>query len=663
MAARRGSLILLTIAILASQLILIHPVTHAQTVSTGGITGIVTDPSGASIPSVMGTATEKATGAKRVTITDATGSYQFSLLPPGDYQLQFSVQGFKTVISPTVTVIVTEISTLNVQLVLGETLETVEVNSTVQLVQSQSATLGTVVDSQTMTEVPLSTRNYTQILTMSPGVVADVSSAANLGNGTLDFYVNGSSNTSNNFQMDGSDVNNFGSGRAGSFLQQGGIPIPNPDAIQEFKIQTSLYDAGPPAGPNVEVVTKSGTNQIHGSAFEFLRNDVLNANDFFLNENNQTRAVMKQNQFGGSIGAPIIKDRLFIFGSYQGTRQVNGLSAGSLSSNSLPPLTDDRSAAALGAEFCGQRGAQDPGTGVTIACDGSNINPVALKLLSTKILNGTYLIPTPQTITNGEGFSVFSLPGRFSEDQFLINGDYVISSKHRLSERYFYARAPQSIPFSQCFTVACTPGSGQDASFQNHVAALKLTSIFTPNVVNEVLVDYSRNRGVLTSQSKITDDSLGITPGDPTFPKMPTIAVVGQFSVGGNFNDDSDSTVNQYQYSDQIAWTHGRHTIRAGFAFERAQFDFNDPGPRRGILNFLSFPDFLLGMSAAQERNTVQQYFAERRHRGIAVQGVSREQLCVLCARRLQIQFEADTEPRTTVGNQRRCQRRSGAVQ
>jgi len=175
----------------------------------------------------------------------------------------------------------------------------------------------------------------------------------------------------------------------------------------------------------------------------------------------------------------------------------------------------------------------------------------------------------------------------------------VISSKHRFTERYFYARAPQSIPFSQCFTVACTPGSGQDAAFQNHVAAVKLTSILTPTFVNEVLVDYSRNRGVLTSQSKITDESLGITPGDPTFPKMPTIAVVGQFSVGGNFNDDSDSTVNQYQYSDQVAWTHGRHTIRAGFAYERAQFDFNDPGPRRGILDFLSFPDFLLGMSAA----------------------------------------------------------------
>jgi hypothetical protein len=470
-------------------------------------------------------------------------------------------------------------------------------------VQSENAALGTVVDSRAITELPLSTRNFTQVLTMSTGVVADVSSAANLGNGTQDFYVNGSSNTSNNFQMDGSDVNNFGSGRAGTFLQQGGIPIPNPDAIQEFKIQTSLYDAGygRGAGANVEVVTKAGTNQLHGSVFEFLRNDKLDANDFFLNKQNQPRAIMKQNQFGASLGGPVIRDKFFLFGSYQGTRQVNGLSAGSLSSNFLPPLTNDRAAATLGTQFCGKRGAQDNGSGVAIACDGSNINPVALKLLNAKIPNGTFLIPTPQTINAGQGLSVFSLPGHFTEDQFLVNGDYVISAKHRLSERYFYAKAPQSIPFSQCFfNTPCTPGSGQDAQFQNHVASLKLATLVSNSMVNEVLVNYSRNRGVLNSESKITDQSLGITPGDPTFPKMPTIAVNGLFSVGGNFNDDSDSTVNQYQVSDQIAWTRGRHTIRAGFQYERAQFDFNDPGPRRGILDILSFPDFLLGLSAAQ---------------------------------------------------------------
>ncbi len=579
--------------------LMVLPFLHAQTVTTGAITGTVTDPSSAAIPGVTVTATEKATGATRTAVTDANGSYRISLLPPGEYALQFSAPGFKTLVPPPVKVVVTEVATLNVQMVLGEKRETVEVTSSAQVVQSQNATLGTVVENRTITEVPLSTRNYTQALTMSPGVIADVNNAAELGKGTQDVYVNGASNISNNFQMDGTDANNFGSGRAGNFLQQGGIPIPNPDAIQEFKVQTTLFDAGygRGAGANVDVVTKSGSNGLHGSLFEFFRNDVLVANDFFLNTNQQPRPTMKQNQFGGSLGGRLVKERAFFFGSYQGTRQINGLSPSSFSSNFLPPLTDDRSAATLGQEFCGQSTAFG---GVQVACNGSNINPVALKLLSVKLPNGTFLIPTPQKITNGVGFSAYSLPGHFDEDQFLINTDFVLSNTHRLAQRYFYSRAPQVAPFSTCFFVACTPGSAQDASFRNHLASLKLTSAFSAGLVNEALVSFSRNTGVLTSASNIQDQDLGISPGDPNFPKMPVITVNGLFSIGGNFNDNSDSTVNQFQYADQIAWTRGRHTLRAGFQLERAQFDFDDPGPRRGILLFLSFPDFLLGQSAAQ---------------------------------------------------------------
>lgn len=596
--------LLLVAAVLLGIAVLSGSQAKGQTVTTGAITGTVTDPSGAVMAGVTVTASDKAAGIERTTTTNDTGNYRFSLLPPGVYGLQFSASGFKTAIAPPVTVIVTETTTVNLSMSVGEAQQTVDVNSEVQLVQTESATLGTVIDNRTLDEVPLTTRNYTQILTMSTGVVADVNNAAALGKGTQDVYVNGQSNISNNYQMDGSDINNFGSGRSGDFVQQAGIAIPNPDAIQEFKIQTTLYDAGygRDAGANVDVVTKSGSNQVHGTLFEFFRNDVLNANDFFLLQNNQPRPVMKQNQFGGTVGGPIIKDRLFFFGSYQGSRQVNGLSPDSFSSNSLPPLTDDRSANAIGAIGCKEKTGFG---GEQVACNGSNINPVALNLLNIKLPNGTYLIPTPQRITtdssgNLAGFSAFSLPGHFTEDQLLINTDYDISPRHRLSERYFYARDPQEKPFSNCFTVACTPGSGLQSEFKNYVGSLKLTSTLSNSFVNEALVNFTRNTGVLTSDSKITDQSLGITPGDPGFPKMPTIAVIGEFSIGGNFNDDSNSTVNQYQFSDQIAWTRGKHTLRAGFQLERNQFAFNDPGPRRGILNFLTFPDFLLGLSAAQ---------------------------------------------------------------
>ncbi|HET9409126.1 MAG TPA: TonB-dependent receptor [Candidatus Sulfotelmatobacter sp.] len=588
------------------------PSAQSQTVTTGAIAGTVTDPAGAVIAGVKVTATDKSTGLQRTTETGEAGTYRFSLLPPSVYQLQFSVTGFKTAMAPPVTVVVTEISTVNLAMQVGQIQETVNIQADVQLVQTETATLGTVVDNLTMNEVPLTTRNYTQVLSMSPGVVSDVNNASALGKGTQDMYVNGSSNISNNFQMDGSDINNYGSSRADNFVQQAGIAIPSPDAIQEFKIQTTLYDAGygRDAGANVDVVTKSGTNQVHGSLFEFFRNDVLNANDFFLNRNNQPRPVMKQNQFGGTLGAPIIKDRLFVFGSYQRSTQVNGLSPDSFSSNLLPPLTDDRSAAGIGAVGC----TETPTFGtVQVACDGSNINPVALKLLNIKNPDGTFLIPTPQKIVNTQqgiaGFSAYSLPGHFTEDQILINTDYVVSPKHRLSERYFYARDPQVKPFSGCFFEPCTPGSGVQAEFKNYIGSLKLTSTLSSTFVNEALVNYTRNTGLLTSQSKITDQSLGIIPGDPGFPKMPVTTIFGQFSIGGNFNDDSDSAVNQMQYSDQIAWTHGKHTLRAGFQFERNQFHFNDPGPRRGILIFTSFPDFLLGLSAAQNGSTLSNVF------------------------------------------------------
>src|SRR5262249_54534233 len=155
-------------------------------------------------------------------------------------------------------------------------------------------TLGTVVADRTIREVPLSTRNYTQALTMSPGVIADVNNAAELGKGTQDVYVNGASNISNNFQMDGTDANNFGSRLPGNLLKQGGIPIPKPYGIQQFKVQTALFDAGygRDAGANVDVVTKSGANELPGSAFEFFRNDALDANYFFLKRNNQPRPTM-----------------------------------------------------------------------------------------------------------------------------------------------------------------------------------------------------------------------------------------------------------------------------------------------------------------------------------------------------------------------------------
>ena len=590
---------LLSLCLLAGSLVL-PQLASAQTQTTGAIAGRLTDTSGAVIANASVLVISRATGIQSKTTTDQTGNYRFNLLAPGVYELRFSSPGFKTGVPEAITVTVTETSNVNLSLQPGQQQETVQVTASAATLQTENATLGTTVQGATIQSLPLTERNYTQVLTLSPGVSGGVNNAAELGRGTIDVYVNGASNISNNFVMDGADINNFGSGRGGDFVQQGGIPIPNPDAIEEFKIQTTLYDAGfgRDAGANVEVVTKSGTNHFHGAAWEFFRNNKLNANDPFLKAQSQPRPDVKQNQFGGSIGGPILRDRLFFFGTYQGTRQINGLSTSSFSSNTLPALTSDRSAAGIGSIFCNQPTAFG---GTQVSCDGSNISPVSLALLNYKNPNGSYLVPSPQTTTAGSpfGFSSFSIPGRFTEDQVLVNTDYQISDKHHLSQRYFYSRDPQQDPFSSC-SPGCPPGFTLDTQFTNDVGLLRLTSTLTQNLLNEGLVSFVRNTGVLQSQTKITDGSLGITPGDPGFPFLPVTVIQGLFSLGGGFNDFSDSAVNTYQVADQVSWSHGRHNLRFGYEFERQQFHFSDPGPRRGELVFLSFSDFLLGQSGTQ---------------------------------------------------------------
>ena len=284
----------------------------AQTASTGAIRGNIVDSSGAAMSGVVIDAVSSSTGTQRKGSSEASGTYTVGLLPPGVYQLRFSAPGFETASPAPVTVSVTETITVNITMTVGAQQQSVEVSAVVDpLIQTESAALGTNVSGQTIQDVPLTERNYTQVLSMSPGVGADVNNAASLGKGTQDFYVNGTQNISNSFHMDGADINNYGSSRAGDFVQQAGIAIPNPDTIEEFKIQTTLYDAGygRDAGANVEVVTKSGTNQFHGSVFEFFRNTDLDANDTFLKRAGQPRPVMQQNQFGGIFGGPIRRNK------------------------------------------------------------------------------------------------------------------------------------------------------------------------------------------------------------------------------------------------------------------------------------------------------------------------------------------------------------------
>src|SRR5215471_815738 len=256
----------------------------AQTASTGAMAGLVRDPSGAGIPEAKIVVTNEATGDARETKSLASGAWVSPLLPPGLYRVELSKTGFKSAVRSGLTVSVTETARLDLTLEVGSMQEQVTVTGDAQLLQTESSALGRVTDRELVSNLPLVTRNYTQIVTLSPGIAANVNNASSLGRGDGgatqgNFRAHGAGGADNNFQMNGVQVNDLQA--SGSF--SGGVAIPNPDAIQEFKVQTGLYDAtyGRNAGANVNVVTRSGSNQFHGSIFEFFRNNVLNANDFF----------------------------------------------------------------------------------------------------------------------------------------------------------------------------------------------------------------------------------------------------------------------------------------------------------------------------------------------------------------------------------------------
>ncbi len=356
--------------------------------SNGTIRGTVKDPTGAILPGVAVTLTDKATQRVQTTITAEVGSYVFPAVPPGQYSLAFELPGFKKLLHENITLNVTDVLTVDASLEIGEVATELTVSEEAPLIQTQSATLGRVVDQVMVTGVPLSSRNFTQILGLSPGVASDVPNAGAFGRNSVNISSNGARPWENSVIMNGMSADNVNSLGFDDANDKTGIAVPNPDAIQEFKVQTALYDAenGRQGGANVNIVTKTGTNNIHASAFEFVRNTVFNANDYFRNATGQSKGVLNQNQFGATIGGPIKKDRTFFFLAYQGTRQKNGITP----KNATLPILGDRSAASLGALYGGKSGQQG---GVAVANDGSNINPIALNILNAKCLMAVMSFP------------------------------------------------------------------------------------------------------------------------------------------------------------------------------------------------------------------------------------------------------------------------------
>jgi hypothetical protein len=585
---------------------LLCSLSFAQTANTGALTGQVTDATGAVVGDVQITVTNEATGEKRAAVSQRDGTYSVPLLAPDSYRVEFSRNGFKTAAKPRLKINVTETARLNIQLEVGAVKEEVTVTAQAELMQTDSAALGQVTSGAQINTLPLVNRNYTQIVALNPGVSAEVTDSrdlgrGNLGNGGMPIVSNGVSQSDNNVQMNGVGINDLQS--SGFF--SGGVAIPNPDTIEEFKVQTGQYDAayGRNAGANVNLLTKGGSNDFHGAVWEFLRNDALNANTFFRNSVRQPRPVLKQNQFGFDFGGPVKTNKLFFFTSYQGTRQRNGLDASCSSQVTTPALTNDRSAAALGALFSGKKGALG---GVAIAPDGSNINPVALKLLQLKGANGQFVIPTPQKVDptqpfEAQGISAFSVACPFNEDQFMTNGDWQISEKSKLAARFFFANSDTAFTLpGPNLGGGSPPGFPVNLTAQFRNASLTHTYTFSPHLLNQVVLAYNRTFSIFDQSKLFSFADIGATV--PSFDNtIPAIAIdfgtTTGLSLGGN-GQTIQIVQNNFTLQDSVSWTRGRHNFRFGGGVIREQLNQVGFHFLAGEL-FLSWPDFLLGLDGA----------------------------------------------------------------
>jgi|HubBroStandDraft_6_1064221.scaffolds.fasta_scaffold00321_12 hypothetical protein len=585
-----------------------------QTASTGALTGVALDPSGAVLPDVVVTLVNQKTMETQSATSNKEGLFTFRSLLPGSYELSASKADFQPLRIRDVSIYVTETLRLELRLQLASRLERAEVSSNPPMIQTETAALGRVVNDTALSDLPMVNRNFTQIASLSPGVIAGVFNAGELGLGGTalsqiatsedGIYVHGARSYDNNWQLDGIGVSDV----QGSAAASGGIPIPSPDALQEFKVQTGLYDAayGRFAGGNVSVITKVGGDAFHGTIFEFVRNNILNANDFFRNETGQQRADLKQNQFGFALGGPIKKDNLFFFGSYQGTRQVNGLASGQSRigcsvSLSEPALTNDRSRQALGQLFGGMQGALG---GVAIAPDGSNINPVALALLNYKLPDGSFLIPTPQTVDSSKpfasrGFSTLTQPCTFNENQFLLNVDYVVSQKSRIAVRFFREDSDQLVTFSgnALNPAGNTPGFTSPGDSDFTVFSLAHTYVFSNAWLNQARIGYVRIMTGSRAEAPFSWSDVGVSEGEfNDNNELPSLNILGSTSIASGF--PRTITQNTFVFSDDLSLVHGAHTVQLGGAVTRFQDNIHIAGVG-SFVQFLSWPDFLLGLDAS----------------------------------------------------------------
>lgn len=581
---------------------------------TGGrILGRVADPSGAVLAGVKVAATNEATGVKHDTVSNDSGDYAFPDLPIGTYSLTFDLTGFKKALRKSVTLDLNEVITLNMALQLGAAQETVDVTSEAPLVDISSTQLGAVMDSKQVSQLPLNARDTYQLLQLQPGVQGVGGSDLFYGSNTAGAVsVNGGRGRSNNFSVNGGDGNDL-------FVNSPAIQ-PSPDSIAEFRVLSNTFDAeyGRNSGAVINVVTKSGGNQLHGSAYEFFRNKALDARGYL----DPYTPDNKQNQFGGTFGGPIKKDRTFFFASYEGRRIVQGITgdptpvatasdrAGIGFAGAGGSVGTDAFAAILNAR-CNAGITTLPSVGGPIpyasVFPSGNIpsncfDPVAFSLLN-QYVPCPNADPTCSNLSNGT--NIFqSIPlDRQHGNQFTVKVDHRINDQQNLSLYYYFSDVSDTQPFTkfQAENANLLPGFGDSNKTRSQQINISHTWTITPALVNEARITYFREgqgtflapqnhhlvtdscTGVaVTSCFTGTPDTSGVIASNPKFgftpgigPQhegVPFIAVSGYFTIGNDYEGELPQKGNTYQASDNLTKVAGNHTMKFGVDFRIQRF-------------------------------------------------------------------------------------------
>jgi carboxypeptidase family protein/TonB-dependent receptor-like protein len=574
----------------------------AQSPTTGQIAGVAKDATGAVVAGARITLTSSA-GVERTTTSDATGHYAFSLLPPGTYRVEAEKAGFSKATAAGVVAQITQTTGLDLPLTVASQKAVVEVAAETPLLDTESPAQGTVINEEQIRQLPLPTRNFQQLLTLTPGTSGPVQNSAELGRGAAPIYVDGMRSTSNSVIINGTDANSIGTGSTPN------LAVPATDSLQEFIVQTSQYDAsqGRVAGGVVAAVTKSGTDTFHGNAYEFLRNTELNANNYFLNRSGVPRPQYQRNQFGGTLGGPLVKDRVFFFVSYQGSRERNGTSLlNSVGTVVVPSiLTNDRSeqtldnlAQAYGVAFCA--------TSPNLGCLQAN-NQMADFLLKAALPNGQSVIPSaPSNCTPVNGFCNAPVVGisKFREDQLNGNLDFQLSNKNRLSAKFFGANNPATQALFNLFGLANAlpvPGFGGTANLNQRVLAVDDTYLVTQQIVNNLHFGFGFITTGSQPQEPFTAAQLGISsPLGNLFAGMPEISVANEFDLGASPFADNSGVEKTYSANDTLSWQKGRHSLKFGGEYKHHELNETFNLYTRGQMFFLGFSgnpftDFLGG--------------------------------------------------------------------